>query len=102
MQSTSHRLGPLARNASARGTQSAPVLSLLEQQLKKDFLREAESILPESRIELVLREAAAQADATAFPCLWFPELAREKFLEARAWARRQQAIRVRSFVSFSA
>lgn len=91
-----HRTGP------ARAAQENVALGQLEQQLKQDFLREAGLLLPLARIEHALREAAAHANTTPQPLLWFPELAREKLAEARAWARRQQQIRVRSLVSFSA
>jgi len=102
MQFKVNRLGPPLRKGAARAAQDTGVLAQLEQQLKQDFLREAGPLLPLARIEHALREAAAQAATTSAPALWFPELAREKFVEARAWALRQQQIRVRSFVSLSA
>ncbi len=102
MQFKVNRLGAPHRKGPARAAQDNVALGQLEQQLKQDFLREAGPLLPLARIEHALREAAAQAATTTVPVLWFPELAREKFVEARAWARRQQQIRVRSFVSFSA
>ncbi len=102
MQSNLHRLGPLPSKGILRAPQPDSALDQLEQQLRMDFLRDAQTLVPVARIEHALREAAAQAAATAFPALWFPELAREKFLDALNWAQRQQDIRIRSFVSFSA
>ncbi len=71
-------------------------------QLRPLLVRELQVHIPPHHVNLALKEAAARAEITGVPALWFPELAREKLAEAQAWWIRQQRIRTISAVAFAA
>jgi hypothetical protein len=77
-------------------------LARLVRQLRVSLAHEGLGGLPQHHVDLVLHEATAHAGMTSHPELWLPELAREKANEARHWWVRQQEIRARSAISFSA
>jgi len=100
MPSNSYR-SPV-RLPSKRATTPASGIDQLVEHLRPLLVRELQVHIPPHHIDLALKEAAARAEITGAPGLWFPELAREKLAEAQAWWIRQQRIRTLSAVAFAA
>ena len=78
------------------------IIDQIVDQLRPLLVRELQVHIPPHHVDLALKEAAARAEITGVPALWFPELAREKLAEAQAWWIRQQRVRTLSAVSFAA
>jgi len=102
MQSNRNRRTQLSPGVPDWMDNSDTPLAHLVRQLRVTLNREIRGELPAHRVELALHEAAAHASMTANPELWLPELAREKAGDAHRWRVRQQEIRARSAISFSA
>jgi hypothetical protein len=100
MSSNSHRVP--VRLPSQRAKPRASGIDEIVAHLRPLLVRELQVHIPPHHVDLALKEAAARAEITGVPALWFPELAREKLAEAQAWWIRQQRIRTLSAVSFAA
>jgi hypothetical protein len=100
MSSNSYRVP--VQLPSQRVKPRASGIDQIVEQLRPILVRELQVHIPPQHIDLAIKEAAAHAEITGVPVLWFPELAREKLAEAQAWWIRQQRIRTLSAVSFAA